>query len=80
MTSTIIPLVTPADRALAQDIADLLSSGVNWPSVDWVAARIAAYRLGVDLPEADPPAPPRKGRKPGGKDKTTGPYHWRRCE
>ncbi len=81
MPSSIIPLVTPADRALTQELLTLYLAYLEEESKisveklrNLMGVRLAKHRIGGDAPFPDTPAPPTSPLV--GLD----PYHWRRCE
>lgn len=93
MTSPIIPLVTPADKALVRELFTLYFTYLMEP--DKVSAkrlrsvmevRLAKHRVEgfvsaareYERPPLDTPAP--RGRKAKGRGKVLPPYHWRKCE
>lgn len=94
MTSSIIPLVTAADRALAREMTNLfvnyLAEGSEMTAAKLTAmveVRLAKHRvegfvsflMGGEPSSPDTPAPYRKGRLVVGESPRDT-YHWRRCE
>jgi hypothetical protein len=80
MPSSIIPLVTPADRALAQEVCALVISRLfgeisKAKLRKALEVRLATHRITGGNPDPIPPLPPAKGR-----GKVPPPYHWRKCE